>query len=51
MENEQEFCEELTALLFKYKLGIAGEPSIYFLENDDACRKCSIDNGSKLQFA
>lgn len=54
-KKEKEFCEELTALLHKYKFGIGDEPHIYELNDDespesDYDREAFIDDEGHLQF-
>jgi len=46
----EEFLNELTQLLIKYRIGIANEPTLYELEDIDLDRVCTIDQESKLYF-
>lgn len=49
-ESEDAFCEALTDLLHKHGYGIADEPPVYWLENNDYTRKCSINKDGLLLF-
>jgi len=51
-DKEKKFCEELTALLLKYRFGIADEPYIYDLSDDymESTRSAHIDEEGRLHF-
>ena len=49
-EKLQQFVSELTALSHKYGLGITDEPHLFVLESDDASRRYSCDQESRLHF-
>ena len=45
------FLAELTKLSHQYSLGIAGEPELFILEDDDTTREYRIDDESRLSFS
>jgi hypothetical protein len=49
-ESERQFLAEMTALSQKYRLGIAGEASVFIMEWDDDGRKYACDDDGKLSF-
>jgi len=47
---KKKFCKELTELLHEYKVGIADDPHVYFLELEDGRRKVKVSKEGVLKF-
>lgn len=49
-DNLKMFLDGLRELSLRHKIGIAGEPELFVMDDDDFERAYSCDADSKLQF-